>query len=547
MYFDEKIRIGDADGTPVCILPEMANRHGLISGATGTGKTITLKVLAESFSDAGVPVFLADIKGDLAGLCRPGADSPDMQRRIQTFGLESCGFTYRDYPAVFWDVYGKAGIPVRTTISEMGPILLSKLMDLNPTQSDILTILFQIADDNQLLLIDIKDLKAMIQYVSENNQEFSQAYGNLAKQSLAAILRHLSALEAAGGKDFFAEPALNPADWFTRDPQGRGTINVLDCQRLALDPTLYAVFLLWMLSELFEELPETGDPEKPRMVFFFDEAHLLFHDLSKALQEKIEQIVKLIRSKGIGIYFITQTPRDIPDGVLSQLGNKIQHALRAYTPSDEKAVRAAVNSFRPNPAFDTKEALSSLGIGEALVSTLDENGIPSIVQKCRILPPQSLMGPISDDDRQAEILGNPLYLKYQNLFDRDSAYEYLSRRQEQAARELEQKSKEEENARRLAQLEAELEKERLRAAKQQEREQQRMLEKLARQAQKEELQRQKEVSAGIRRAASSAGGTIGRELGNTIGKQLGGSFGKKLGGNVGASLGRSLLGTLFRS
>lgn len=557
MFLDNKIWIGDADGKRVCILPKMANRHGLISGATGTGKTITLKVLAESFSDAGVPVFLADVKGDLAGMCNPGVDSEDLQKRIKRFGLDSCGFTYHDYPTVFWDVFGQSGIPLRTTISEMGPVLLSRLMDLNQTQSDILTIIFQIADDNQLLLIDTKDLKAMLQYVSENSKVISEEYGNMSKQSLAAILRHVAALEAAGGDQFFGEPALNLADWFTNDISGRGTINVLDCRSLIQDGTMYSVFLLWMLSELFEELPEVGDPEKPRMVFFFDEAHLLFNSVSKALQQKIEQIIKLIRSKGVGVYFITQTPRDIPDAVLSQLGNKIQHALRAYTPSDEKAVKAAVNSYRPNPAFDTREVLLALGTGEALISVLDEDGVPTVVENCKVLPPQSQMGPIPDDTRQAEIMGSNLYLRYSEMYDRDSAYEFISRKRIQAAEELEQKRIEEENAKKLAQMEAEIEKERqkqLRAqekemerlAKQRAREQEREMERLAKQAAREEEKRKKATANLFQKVANSAGGTIGRELGNQLGKQLGGSFGKKLGGNVGASLGRGILGNLFR-
>ena len=335
MLYDNKIWIGDSDGEKVCIEPKMANRHGLIAGATGTGKTITLKVLAESFSDAGVPVFLADIKGDLSGMCRPGVDSEDMQKRIQKFGLAECGFNYHAYPSVFWDIYGDMGIPARTTISEMGPILLAKLMDLNDTQSDILTIIFKIADDRNLLLIDTKDLKAMLQYVSDNNAELASEYGNIAKQSVAAILRNVVALEAAGGEEFFGEPALNLSDWFIgSDMSGRGSINILDCRQLVHDTTLYSTFLLWMLSELFETLPEVGDMEKPRMVFFFDEAHLLFKDISKALRSKIEQVIKLIRSKGVGVYFITQSPKDIPDEILGQLGNKIQHALRAYTPAD---------------------------------------------------------------------------------------------------------------------------------------------------------------------------------------------------------------------
>lgn len=531
MYYDNKIWIGDANGEKVCILPKMANRHGLIAGATGTGKTVTLKVLAESFSDAGVPVFLADIKGDLAGMCRAGENTEDMQKRIQRFGLASCGFRYQSYPTAFWDVYGEMGIPLRTTITEMGPVLLSKLMGLNNTQSDILTIVFKIADDNNLLLIDTKDLKAMLQYVGENNKELSMEYGNIAKQSVTAILRHVVALEAQGGESFFTEPALSISDWFMTGAGGKGMINILDSRKLVNDPTMYATFLLWMMSELFDTLPEVGDLDKPRMVFFFDEAHLLFDGISKALEDKIEQIIKLIRSKGVGIYFITQNPKDIPNGVLSQLGNKIQHALRAYTPAEEKAVKAAADSFRSNPAFDTREALTALGTGEALISVLDEKGIPTIVQNCKVLPPQSMMGPISDEEKKREVLINNLYLKYQNTEDRDSAYEFMQRHNMQLA----------EAAAAQAQAKADA-KEAEKLAK----EQAKQAEKEAKAAAKEAEKRKKAVTTGVSNVAKTAGSTVGREIGNTIGSAVGGSFGKKLGGNLGASLGRNILGTLFK-
>ena len=513
MYWENKIWIGDSAGEKVYIHPKMANRHGLIAGATGTGKTITLKVLAESFSDAGVPVFLSDVKGDLSGMCRPGKDSENMQERIRYFGLDSCGFTYDSYPSVFWDVYGKMGIPLRTTISEMGPVLLAKLMDLTQTQTDVLTVLFKIADDNELLLIDTKDLKAMLQFISENNKELSLEYGNLPKQSINAILRNIVAMEAQGAEEFFAEPALNIADWFANGMNGKGVINILDCRQLMSSPAMYSTFLLWMMSELFEVLPEVGDMDKPRMVFFFDEAHLLFDGISKALRDKIEQVVKLIRSKGVGIYFITQSPKDIPDEILAQLGNKIQHALRAYTPTEEKAVKAAANSFRTNPEFDTKEVLTQMGTGEALISTLDEEGIPGIVKRCRILPPKSLMGPISDEEKLNETKMNNLFLRYEKMVDRDSAYEFLQR-QSAANQEAEEK----------ALLQKQQEKGREKSA----------------------TKRQKAVSSTVNKAARSAGGTIGREIGNTIGKSIGGSFGKKIGGNVGASLGRNILGTFLK-
>lgn len=535
MYYDNKIWIGDANGEKVCIVPKMANRHGLIAGATGTGKTITLKVLAESFSNAGVPVFLADVKGDLAGMCRPGVDNENMQKRIADFGLSECGFEYQAYPSVFWDIFGKSGIPLRTTISEMGPLLLSKLLDLNDTQSDIMSIVFKIADDQNLLLIDTKDLKSLLQYVSEHNKEFAEEYGNIAKQSVGAILRSLVALEAQGADQFFGEPALNIADWFTTGTGGKGTINILDCQVLISNPAMYSTFLLWMMSELFETLPEVGDMDKPRMVFFFDEAHLLFKDISKALQEKIEQVVKLIRSKGVGIYFITQNPKDIPDAVLAQLGNKVQHALRAYTPSEAKAVKAAANSFRPNPDFDTQEVLTELGTGEALISVLDEDGIPGIVQKCRVLPPQSLMGPITEEERKKEVVQNNLYLRYQEMVDRDSAYEFFQRHNEQAAIA-------EENAK-AAQLKA---KEEEKAAKIKAIEEEKAAKKKAKEDEKASARKSKAVKSSVGSVARTAGGTIGREIGNAIGKSIGGSFGKKLGGNLGASLGRNILGTFFK-
>lgn len=546
MYYNDKIWIGDSDGEKVCILPKMANRHGLIAGATGTGKTVTLKVLAESFSDAGVPVFLADVKGDLAGMCRPGKDSTDMQERMEYFGLNQRGFSFQSYPSVFWDVYGRMGIPLRTTISEMGPILLGRLMDLTPAQTDVLNIAFKIADDNSLLLIDTKDLKALLQYIGENAADFSMEYGNIPKQSVTTIIRHVVALETKGAEEYFTEPALNIADWFSTGAGGKGTINILDCRELVNDPTMYSIFLLWMLSELFETLPEIGDPAKPRMVFFFDEAHLLFDNVSKTLQDKIEQIVKLIRSRGVGIYFITQAPKDIPDGVLSQLGNKIQHALRAYTPADEKGIKAAAASFRVNPAFDTKKVLSELGTGEALVSVLDEDGIPTIVKRCRILPPQSLMGPISDQEKQQEVLMSNLYLRYKDAQDPDSAYEFFQRKRQQDALELEQQKRDEaaqkaaEKERIAAQKAAE--KERIAAEKAAEKE--RIAAEKA--AQKEAEKKQRAMKSGIRSVASSAAGTIGREVGNTLGKSIGGSFGKKLGGNVGAQLGRSILGTFLK-
>lgn len=546
MYQDKKIWIGKSEDEKIYIYPKMANRHGMIAGATGTGKTVTLKVLAESFSDCGVPVFLADVKGDLAGMCQSGTESESIQKRIDEMGLMQEGFGLHAYPTTFWDVYGEAGLPLRATISEMGPLLLARIMDLNDTQTDILTIIFKIADDEGMLLLDSKDLRSMIQYVSENAKEYGARYGNLSKQSLGAILRSLIALEAEGGELFFGEPALNIADWLCTDCDGKGTIQILDCQKLMGNPTMYSTFMLWMMSELFETLPEAGDREKPKMVFFFDEAHLLFSSASKTLLEKIEQVVKLIRSKGVGIYFITQNPKDIPDGVMGQLGNKIQHALHAYTPAEQKGAKAAAQSFRENPAFDTFEVLTQLGIGEALVSVLDEEGIPTIVKRCKILPPQSQMGALEDEVRRRQITGSLLYTRYSQTYDRESAYEILEERvlnQQEADR----KAAEEAAAEKQRQKEeAAAEKQRLREEAAAEKQRAKEEEAARKAEEKAKAAKQKQVNSAVKRVAGSAAGSIGREVGNTIGKSVGGSFGKRIGGNVGASLGRGILSTLFK-
>ena len=546
MYFDSKILVGKSGEENVYIYPRMANRHGMIAGATGTGKTVTLKVLAESFSDCGVPVFLADVKGDLAGMCRPGTENENVKSRVEAMGLSEAGFQLYAYPVNFWDVYGEKGMPLRTTISEMGPLLLSRILGLNDTQSDILTVIFKIADDENLLLIDTKDLRSMLQYVGENAKELSLTYGNISKQSLGAIIRSVIALETEGAESFFGEPALNINDWLCTDCNGKGVIQILDCQKLINNPTMYATFLLWMISELFETLPEAGDREKPKMVFFFDEAHLLFDSAPKVLLEKIEQVVKLIRSKGVGIYFITQNPKDIPDGVLGQLGNKIQHALHAYTPAEQKGAKAAAQSFRANPEFDTYDTLTSLGIGEALISVLDEGGVPTIVKKCNILPPQSQMGALDDEDRKSEILNNLLYSRYSEMVDRDSAYEFLQRKaiadEESAKKAAEEEALRKQQEKEEAAAERQRQREETEAAKAAER--QRLKEEAA--ARKEEEKKKKKVQSAAKSVASSAAGTIGREIGNTVGKSVGGSFGKKLGGNVGASLGRGLLSTLFK-
>ncbi|MBQ5976609.1 MAG: DUF853 family protein [Oscillospiraceae bacterium] len=424
MVSEQKIWLAQSDKN-LFLLPQMANRHGLIAGATGTGKTITMKVMAESFSDMGVPVFLADIKGDLSGMCRPGRDTEDMQRRIERFGLE--GFQYKAYPTRFWDIFGEVGHPVRVTVSEMGPTLLGRLLGLTEIQTGVLNIVFRVADDNGLLLLDLKDLRAMLQYVGENRAEYTTLYGNVSAASVGAIQRALLAFESEGGELFFGEPGLDIRDWMRTDFDGRGYINILTSTRLIQSPLVYSTFLLWMLTELYEKLPEVGDLDKPRMVFFFDEAHLLFKDANRALVMKLEQVIKLIRSKGVGVYFISQSPSDIPDAVLAQLSNRVQHALRAYTPAEMKAVRAAAKAFRVNEAFDSETVLMELGVGEALVSFLDEYGVPSIVERAKILPPQSLMGAAEESVVKGIIAADEFEMKYRQSVDRESAYEVLVR------------------------------------------------------------------------------------------------------------------------
>jgi len=410
-------------GMEVFLLPQMTNRHGLIAGATGTGKTVTLQSMAQALSRQGVPVFMADVKGDLAGLSQAGGTSPKVQERIQSLGLTD--FKPEACPVTFWDVFGTSGHPVRATVSEMGPLLLSRLLNLNDTQSGVLTLVFKIADDNGLLLLDLKDLRAMVQHVGENASQFTTEYGNVSTASIGAIQRNLLGLEQQGADQFFGEPALNLDDFLQTDANGHGMVNILAADKLMLAPKVYATMLLWLLSELFERMPEAGDLEKPKLVFFFDEAHLLFDDLPKALEEKIEQVVRLIRSKGVGVYFVTQNPRDVPAEVLSQLGNRVQHNLRAFTPDDLKAVKQAAQTFRANPAFDTAEAMTKLGTGEALVSTLDENGQPNVVQRAFIVPPSSQIGAITPPQRQAIIQSSVIYGTYEQVVDRESAYEKL--------------------------------------------------------------------------------------------------------------------------
>ena len=508
MELNGKIWLAKSD-EKVFLEPKMANRHGFIAGASGTGKTITLKVLAESFSQLGVPVFLADIKGDLAGMCKAGVHSESMEKRINKLGIED--WRYRVFPTRFWDIYGEYGHPVRTTVSEMGPMLLSRLMDLSDVQSDVLNLVFKIADDKELLLIDIKDLKAMLRYVGENRAEFSAEYGNMSAQSLGAIQRSLITLEDEGGAEFFGEPAIDIRDWMQRDEQGRGYINVLHSVKLVQNPTLYATFMLFLMSELFEKLPERGDAEKPEMVFFFDEAHLLFSDAPKVLVQKIEQVVKLIRSKGVGIYFISQSPSDIPDSVLAQLSNRVQHALRAYTPSEQKAVKTAAQTFRTNPAFDTQTAIMELGVGEALVSCLDENGVPGIVQRAFILPPQSRMGTITDEERRAVIDASGMKQKYDKAIDNFSAYEYFEQQNE------EQEKEEQEAAEKAAKQAAKEEKKAAKSAKS-------TTTKRTSAATKAAKKTKSAASKAMTRVTNSAMSTIGRELGRSIIRGIFGSI-----------------------
>lgn len=443
----DRLFVGGADGAPQHLILKRANRHGLISGATGTGKTVTLQILTEAFSKAGVPVFAADVKGDLSGLAVPGSESHKLHDKLISragkIGLED--YSYEAPPCVFWDVFGEKGHPIRTTVSEMGPLLLARMLELNDTQEGVLNIAFQLAEDDNLLLLDLADLRALLAHVAERRTELSSAYGNVAIASIGAIQRRLLMFEREGLEHFFGEPALALSDFMQVGADGRGRVNVLDATRLIHAPNLYALFLLWLLAELFEELPEVGDPDRPRVAFFFDEAHLLFDRAPRALVDKVEQTVKLIRSKGVGVYFVTQNPRDIPDEVLSQLGNRIQHALRAYTPKERRALRAAADSFRANPAFDTETVITELGVGEALVSTLDGKGIPQEVARTLIRPPSSRLGPITDAERAEAIANSPLRGLYDERVDRDSAFERLEERtaqrlhEEESARQAEER------------------------------------------------------------------------------------------------------------
>lgn len=491
---------------------EFANRHGLIAGATGTGKTVTLKVLAENFSRIGVPVFLADAKGDVSSIAKAGRSNPKFEQRLQLLGLDQIPFAAS--PTVFWDVFGQHGHPIRTTISEIGPLLLAQMLNLNDTQEGVLSAVFRIADDQGLLLIDFKDLKAMLSYVSDNAADLRAEYGNLSPASIGAIQRNLLALGDQGAEQFFGEPSLNILDFIQTDAQGHGYINLLAADQLMNSPKLYATFLLWMLSELFEQLPEVGDADKPKLVFFFDEAHLLFDNASPALQQKIEQVVRLIRSKGVGIYFITQNPLDLPESVLGQLGNRVQHALRAFTPKDQKAVKTAADTFRANPDFKVDQAITELAVGEALISCLDEQGTPQIVQRGWVMPPYSSFSPLSDEERQALMAQSLVAGVYEKMVDRDSAYEML---QQKVSDRLEQEQAQAEAAQQAKQQEA--------LAKQQAKEQ----ERLAREQQKADEKAQRDRD----KLTQDVLGTFAKSAART------------LGGPTGQKLVRGLLGSLF--
>ena len=510
----------------VVLHSKFANRHGLIAGATGTGKTVTLKVLAESFSRLGVPVFLADAKGDVSSLAQAGASNPKFDERIKSLGIDSIPFAAS--PVVFWDLFAEQGHPIRTTITEIGPLLLARMLNLNDTQEGVLSAVFRIADDQGMLLIDFKDLKAMIGYVSEHAAEFKAEYGNLSPASLGAIQRNLLALADQGGDQFFGEPSLNILDFIQTDSNGHGYINILAADKLMNTPKLYATFLLWMLSELFEQLPEVGDMDKPKLVFFFDEAHLLFDNASAALQEKIEQVVRLIRSKGVGIYFVTQNPLDLPESVLGQLGNRVQHALRAFTPKDQKAVKTAADTFRANPEFKVEQAITELAVGEALISCLDEQGTPQVVERAWVMPPYSSFSPISPEQRQALISQSIVAGIYEKRLDRESAFELLQNKvveRQQQAVQIEQEKQQAKEQELLAKQQA---KEAETLAKQQAREQERIAKEQQKGAEREAKQREKLIQDTVGTFAKSAARSLGGSTGQKIVRGLLGSlFGRK--------------------
>ncbi|HNW52807.1 MAG TPA: DUF853 family protein [Bacteroidales bacterium] len=489
-------------GVELFLNPRMANRHGLIAGATGTGKTVSLQVMAEAFSSIGVPVFVSDIKGDLSGISKMGVDNQRITDRISQLQVE--GYSHQTFPVTFWDLFGEQGHPLRTTISEMGPLLLGRLMNLNEIQESVLTLVFRIADDNNLLLLDLKDLQKMCEFVGNNREQFTTTYGNISAASIGAIQRELIALEEQHADKFFSEPAIDILDFMQTDSNGRGVINILAADKLMMSPRTYSTLLLYLMSELFERLPEVGDMDKPKLVFFFDEAHLLFADAPRVVIEKIEQVVRLIRSKGVGIYFITQNPIDIPDTILGQLGNKIQHALRAFTPRDQKAVKTAAETFRPNPALDVEKVISELGVGEALVSFLDDKGIPAMVEKAKILPPQAQIGPITPEERSALMRRSLVAGVYEKEVDRESAFEILQARINSQAQVLQQQKEQEAYA-------------------------------------KEQAERAK-AEARIERENSKSAGT---DVFGSLTKAVGRSVTSQIGGQIGRALVRGLLGGLL--
>lgn len=520
--------IAMAGNEEICIKAEMINRHGLITGATGTGKTVSLQTMAETFSEMGTPVFMADVKGDLSGVAKSGNMNGKIGARVKELALESKGYKNQAFPVCFWDIYGNGGHPLRATISDVGPLLLSQLLNLNDVQSGVLQMIFKIADDNGLLLLDLKDLRSMAQHVSDERDNYKSRYGQVSPASVGAITRGLLKLEQEGGDLFFGEPALNIMD-LLQTYQGKGIINILDATALINAPGMYSCVLLWLLSELFERLPEVGDQAKPKLVFFFDEAHLLFDGIESVLLQKIEQVTRLIRSRGVGIYFISQNPSDMPDSILGQLGNRIQHALRAFTPKDQKAVRAAAQAFRANPKFSTEEAIGNLSVGEALISFLDGSGAPRIVERALIVPPQSQVGPITEAERKALMQGSLVSGIYDKAIDRESAYEILTERAEQmqADRERELQAKAQEKARKE-------------------------LEKQARQQERDQRQQEKRLKADAA-ANDPFGGLLGsvvrqttRAIGTNVAREFGKSlFGKSVGGQIGASLARGILGSLL--
>ena len=551
IYFARK---GDGEtlSDKIYMRPDKANRHGFICGATGTGKSVTLKVLAESFSQIGVPVFMSDVKGDMAGIAVPGDDNEGMQKRLDRFEIRD-SFQFRGFPVSIFDIYSEKGTPLRTTVSEMGPLLFSQVLDLNDTQTELMQVIFKIADDLGLVLTDTKDMKATLQYCADHSDDFKMDYGLIPQQSTSAIIRAIVALESEGADTFFGEPAIDIRDFFLTAPDGRGIINILDAETLINKPRLYSAFMLYLLSELFEVLPEVGDPEKPKMVFFFDEAHLLFKNASKSLLEKIEQVVKLIRSKGVSIFFVTQSPGDIPGAVMSQLGNKIEHGLHAYTPAEQKALQAASDAFRENPAFNTKELMQNLGTGEAVVSTLDENGAPSMAEYAFVLPPESRMGALTDEERRNAVDYSPLNNKYLNMVDNVSAYEVITGRVPGAAAAAESTVTAPDgqvygNTSGIPEPEPAVQPEISYDVETQPAVQPKV--KPAAKAEDDGKSTIGEIAdnylgkSGTKQVIRSTGSTIGREIGKTIGEAVLGKKGRTIGGNIGSAIGRNLLGTL---